>query len=250
MSVTSNSKVYPILENPSEEYKELEKRNFAFGSLPLPNKLVSPGIGNLASIKDLQQLRDLILELSNQHCISKDSRNNIKDIRKRMFDRDIGEKIYEVMEITPSIAASLPMWCFLNICVVPDVIFNRFGNSQDHFMNSRRNYLGTQWWRFYLYSSSSEKKEIYYNQTDKVMGDLFELTSTRGLPEHIANISLWFEKLIKGKEIGDKTQLFREALKMYNIELGFRNYFSLTEEEKFSLFEKCFFIKFAELGKK
>lgn len=75
---------------------------------------------------------------------------------------------------------------------------------------------------------------------DRDIADLYERTNSRGLPEHIANISLWFEELDKENVSGKSQELYREVLKAYNAQLAYRLYFALTTQDRLELFSKCY----------
>ena len=76
--------------------------------------------------------------------------------------------------------------------------------------------------------------------SDRDVADLYERTNSRGLPEHIANISLWFDELDKNNVTGKSQELYREVLKEYNAQLAYRLYFSFSVQERFELFSVCY----------
>lgn len=232
-------RVYPVIDDePEKIYEKLENRRFVFEALS-ENKLVPPGVGDMVLYEELDLLRQNVIALARKYGFG-DINHNVGNSLKLKFDKELGSLIYEKMKITPSVAATLPMWQFLNLQLLPDVVFWRWGNSKEHFYSERRNYLGTQWWRYYLFSDSEESLKIYSKLNDAEIAELYERSGSRGLPEHIFEISKWFAQLSRNILIKNEREMFRSVIKRYNAELGFRNYFSLDENDKFSIFKNCF----------
>ena len=231
-------KSYPVLEDVEKEFEALNERNFAI-SLPEENRIVTLGIGESVSREELFNIRSGIYDICKRYGFE-NARASRENFQCTNMDKEIGEFIYKTMEITPSVAATLPMWQFLNICLIPDIIKWRWGDSKDHFISARRNYLGTQWWRFHLFSVTKHSIKKYMDMSDRDIADLYERTNSRGLPEHVANISLWFDELDKENVSGNSQKLYREVLKQYNAKLAFRLYFALSTAERFDLFATCY----------
>lgn len=240
-------RVYPIIDDePEKIYEKLESRRFGFETLS-ENKLVPPGVGDMVLHEELNLLRQYIITLARKYgFVGID--NNIGNSLKLNFDKELGCLIYEKMNISPSVAATLPMWQFLNLQLVPDIVFWRWGNSKEHFYSERRNYLGTQWWRYYLFSDTEESLRTYSKLNDAEIAELYERSGSRGLPEHIFEISKWFLQLSQTVIIKNEREMFRYVIKRYNAELGFRNYFSLTKEDKYLIFKNCFQTEFSNLS--
>ncbi len=232
-----NMRAYPVVEDSEKEYQNLLKNNFTF-NLPNDNQIVNMGVGNTVSRDELLELREGIIQICKKYGLY--DPNMQQNSLYTQMDKEIGEYIYEKMNITPSFAATLPMWHFLNLVLIPDIIKWRWGDSKDHFITPRRNYLGTQWWRYYLFNVTKHTLRKYMQMSDRDIADLYERTNSRGLPEHIANISLWFEELDKNNGAGNSQLLYREVLKLYNSKLAFRLYFALSVQERFELFSECY----------
>ena len=238
-------RVYPVIDDyPEKIYEKLESRVFVFEALS-ENKLVPPGVGDMVLYEELDSLRQDTISLARKYGFGT---NNIGSSLKLNFDKALGCLIYEKMNITPSVAATLPMWQFLNLQLLPDIVFWRWGNSKEHFYSERRNYLGTQWWRYYLFSNSEESLRTYSKLNDAEIAELYERSGSRGLPEHIFEISKWFLQLSQTAIIKNEREMFRSVLKKYNAELGFRNYFSLSKEDKYLIFKNCFQTELSNLS--
>lgn len=232
-------RVYPVIDDePEKIYKKLEGRQFAFETLT-ENKLVPPGVGDMVLYEELDSLRLEVINLAKKYGFG-DIDNNVGNSLKLKFDKELGSFIYKKMNITPSVAATLPMWQFLNLQLLPDVVYWRWRNSKDHFYSERRNYLGTQWWRYYLFSDSEESLKIYSILNNAEIAELYERSGSRGLPKHIVELSNFFMQLSKNMIIKNEREMFRNVIKRYNAELGFRNYFSLDDNDRFLIFKNCF----------
>ena len=145
----NNMRTFPIVEDFEKEYQNLVDRNFSY-LIPNENQITTMGIGDTVSREELLNLRSGIIGICQQYGFNSPSETS-KNLLTQM-DKEIGEYIYKTMNITPSFAATLQIWHFLNLCLIPDVIKWRWGDSKDHFTSTRRNYLGTQWWRYYLFN--------------------------------------------------------------------------------------------------
>lgn len=238
-SIEKNMRTFPILENAEAEYEQLVQRSFAFKELEV-NKLVPLSVGDCVTKTELEELRKTIITVAIPEGYPNTS---LSKENASLFDKRLGETIYKRMNITSSVASTIPMWQFLNISLVPDVVYWRWGDSKDHFISQRRNYLGTQWNRYYLFSKNEKTLATYQRLDESQIADLYERTSTRGYPDHIANIAMWFEELRDENRtrIKNERDLFRKVIPLYNMELGYRLYFALSEEERKEIFTECFY---------
>lgn len=74
-----------------------------------------------------------------------------------MTPQDFDHKVYRILknnlpDLTPSLAAKMEFWNFMNVGLLPDVVVFRWGRenkeiNKERFFSKRRNYLGTLWWR-------------------------------------------------------------------------------------------------------
>ncbi len=237
-----NDRTYPILENDDEEFEKLKKNRFSYFTIEA-NKLVPIGVGNMVGYSELMELRDVVIAHAQEFGYPYRA---LMPNEKSRLDKTVGKLIYEKMDITPSVAATIPMWQFVNIKLLPDFIYWRFGESKDHYCSARRNYFGTQWWRYYLFCIYCGDEKSYYSMTDRNIADLYERSNTCGLSGHIVDEYRWFVCLYDSnkdilKKVDNRDALFRECLKQYGMKLSYRFYYSLNEEEKARMFENSFF---------
>jgi hypothetical protein len=233
MAIDKNMRVFPVLEDGEDVFDALySSKDFSFKTLE-ENKFNGGALGELVTVTELTSLRESIIKLCALYGYP------ITEIKsadnKLQLDRKLGKLLYEKMNITPSVAATLPLWHFMNLILVPDIVNWRWNGSKDHFISIRRNYLGTQWWRYYLFLGH---EDLYNTLPESVLADLYERSSTRGLPNHVIEVVSWIDEMTKGIGNVDRS-LYREVLKRYNAELGYRLYFVLSEEDKHTLFINC-----------
>ena len=236
--IEKNMRVFPVVDDAEKLFEKLEKINFRTPQLPPQNKRIVPGVGDVVSDAELNELKKIIKDEAKKYGFP--SSKPATDSLKTEFDKKLGEILFTKMNITPSVAATLAMWHFFSIYLIPDVIYWRWGASKDHFISTRRNYCGTQWWRYYLFSASKETLWIFKKIPDNEIADLYERSGTSGLPHHITDIAIWFDELDEANVTLDSRQLRRETIKLYNAELGYRNYFALTEEKLYELFKNAY----------
>lgn len=239
---TKNMRVFPIVEEPEKEYKKLQERNFKF-EMPEQNKIIPPGTGDLVSSEELFNLRQSIVELANKYGFSSINSAQKTENLNKIFDRKFAELLFTKMNITPSVAATLPMWYFVNIILVPDVLYWRWGDSPErYYSQTRRVYSSRAWWTYYLFSDSEEYKRKFEAITEKLLSDLFERTNSHGLSHNIANIAIWFDELTKNTLLKEteKQTVFRKTLILYNAKLSYINYYALTDDKRKEIFRNCF----------
>ena len=136
--------------------------------------------------------------------------------------------------------------------MAPQIIYWRWGSSIDHFCDSRRNYFGTQWWRYYLFYEATIEdldnkvsisfiNSIVFEKTDEnQIAALYERSNSRGLPGNLFYILKFFYEKTPGIITAKKKDLFSAVVKEYKKNLGFRNYFSLSEDDKKIIFSEAF----------
>lgn len=233
-------RTFPVLEEAYEYFEKAKTVNFKY--IPIPaNQLVPLGIGNMVGENELHELRHSIITTAEKYGFPQTKSGDMAEL-----DKLLGKTIYEKMRITPSVAATIPMWHFINLCLVPDYVFWRFGAVKDHFLSDRRNYFGTQWWRYYLFCIYSDGSSEYSKMTDRNIADLYERHNSCGYPNHMIDIYQWFKDLYlnnfekKTKKL-NRDNLFRKTIKIYGSKLSYRFYFSLDENEKRKIFEESFY---------
>ena len=165
-----------------------------------------------------------------------------RDPNNAKIDRWLGKFLYEKMNITPTVAATLGMWQFMNLFMFPSVVYWRWGDVKDRFLGIRRNYFGTQWWRHYFFTKKNETSREYMFMTEDEIVALYERAGTRGLPNQIDNNVLWYRNLCSKYQLDHQlsARLYREVIKRYNAELGYRNYFCLDQNDLFNIYEQVF----------
>lgn len=231
-------KAFPVIEGiPDQLFAELEDRNYK-DFIPVEKKLFY--ITTCEKVR-----RDYLEEF--QHEMYKGLEQfgypykelKQKDQNNSKIDRWIGKFLYEKMEISPSVAATLGMWQFMNLYMFPSVVYWRWGNAKHRYISSMRNYCGTMWWRHYFFTQSPELEKVFMFLTEDEIVSLYERPRTRGLPDHIRNNVIWYRELCKKYGVNNK-DFYRDVIKNYNAELGFRNYYALNMNDLYQIYEEVF----------
>lgn len=234
-------RAFPVIEGiPDQLYAETVERGF---------KDFLPPEKNLSYITTCEKVkRDYLEDFQNElyNGLSEFGypykKLQLNDPDKIKIDRWIGKFLYEKMNITPTIAATLGMWQFMNLFMFSSVVYWRWGDVKDRFLGIRRNYFGTQWWRHYFFTEKPETSREYMFMTEDEIVALYERAGTRGLPNQVNNNVLWYRKLCSKYKLEHQiaARLYREVIKRYNAELGYRNYFALNQEDLFAIYEQVF----------
>lgn len=133
------------------------------------------------------------------------------------FDLTFGLELYSILinefAFKLRYASKDDIWRFLQLNIIPDIVYSRWGFNEDRFYKkNRRIWLKTIWW--YIHLSWNKDKETTYNilknnTTDTIM----QLVERPGLGY---NIELYREIMKKYGELKDKSQysrmLFRKIL--------------------------------------
>lgn len=140
-----------------------------------------------------QDLRILIMkayiESLKELEITSDELKDYKNVYK--FDCIFAIKLYQIFleepyKIKEKIASNDGIWRYIQLCVVPEIIANRWGKeNRDRFYKvSRRLYLKILWWYVYLSWNSSleETKNIIMNDvnTSDTLAQLVERSGRNG----------------------------------------------------------------------
>lgn len=231
-------RAFPVIEGiPEQLFAELEEREY---------KDFIPAEKNLSYITTCEKVHRDILEEFQQEMFDglaqfgypyKELKQ--KDPDNAKIDRWIGKFLYEKMDITPSVAATLGMWQFMNLYMFPSVVYWRWGNAKHRYISSIRNYCGTMWWRQYFFTQSPDLEKMYMFLTEDEIVSLYERPRTRGLPDHVRNNVMWYREFCKKYDVKEK-EFYRVVVKNYNAELGFRNYYALTREDLHQIYEQVF----------
>ena len=246
---------YPVYEgNEKLEYENLihsiELKNEP-PELPPYNQLAwiqNSNLGTNSSMENLKEMQWKIFDLAKRYNYP----NKLDSEKQLEFDWEVGKLLYTQLNITPSVSATLELWHFFNLKMAPQIVYWRWGASIEHFCDSRRNYFGTQWWRYYLFYEATIKDlnntistqmidSIIFEKTDEnQIAALYERSYSRGLPGSLFYILKWFYEKSPGLITGKKKELFSSVVKSYKKQLGFRNYFSLSEIDKKNIFSEAF----------
>lgn len=232
-----NMRVFPVIEDSDFEYSKLVENHFAF-DIPQENQLVPPGMGEMVERSELLDLRHKVVELALKYGFRDIDTKLTKN--KNDFDREFSILIYNEMNITASVAATIQSFLFINLKVIPDIIYWRWGDIKDRFTNIRRNFSGTQWWRYYLFAGNQEDEKFYKKLTESDISEIFERPNTRGFEDNAKNVLIWFKDLDKNNVDINSRDLFRATIKKFNSELAYRNYFSLGYDAREKLFTECY----------
>lgn len=240
-----NMRVFPVVEDPDSEYIKLIENHFAF-DIPQENQLIPPGMGELVERAELLNLRHKIVELATKYGFRNIDTKLTKT--KNDFDREFSILIFNEMNISASVAATIQSFFFINLKVMPDIIYWRWGDIKERFINLRRNYSGTQWWRYFLFAGNQEYEKFYKKLNETDISELFERPSTRGFEDYAKNILLWFKELEKTNVDINTRDLFRSTIKKFNSELAYRNYFALGYDIRKNLFSECYLESIKDLS--
>lgn len=161
-----------------EYYNELENRNFIFQ-------------GKLS--KEYMQIRKELL----------DSYEDVIKKYKEAYNKDLyfGIQIYKILnkylnlENDMTIAADLDFWIYLSMMVIPDIIYDRWGNSRNRFYtHNKRIWPLSIWWYIHLSWQEDENKTINNLKnysTDTIVqltersGSGFDIELTRSLMKRL-----------------------------------------------------------------
>lgn len=241
------AKIYPRLE--SFEYEE--KIQFVENQIKLKgtysytatdSDLQWLPMGNRAELKEIEKLRFNIISFMHSE--------NLQPVasaqERTAFDRKLGLKLIEWLDITPSIAADNGMWAFMNIILIPELIQTRWGYTEkgeprkinhERYYDTNRAYLKKLWFTAYLINDET----IYMKLKQDEIDVWYDKSFNRGLDNYIQQIYRIFHSNVE-KFKGEKTLevLYRPFLKLLNRKLAYINYYSLDEENLKSLFDDCF----------
>lgn len=241
------SKLYPRLE--SFEYEEkiqLVEKQLANGQdyfySANDSDLQWLPVGDRAELKEIENLRFKIISFMHSENL-----NSVAAAQERtVFDRKLGLKLREWLDITPSIAADNGMWAYMNIVLVPDLIKIRWGYTEkgekrqinhERYYDTNRSYLKKLWFTAYLINDEELYKKLKQDEIDVWYDKAFN----RGLDNYIQQIYTSFyrniEKYKINSELGD---WYRQFLKLLNRKLAYINYYALDINSMQALLDGCF----------
>lgn len=241
------AKIYPRLE--SFEYKE--KISF------VENQLVSKGkydyvvtdadlhwlpMGNRVDMKELETLRSNIINF-----MSSEGLRPVASAQARTaFDRKLGLKLREWLDITPSIAADTGMWAYMNIMLVPELIRLRWGYTEkgearkinyERYYDVNQAYLKKLWFTAYFINDIG----LYMKLKQDEINEWYKKTFNRGLDNYIQKVSSSFYRNIQTFGITfELHDLYRQFFISVNRKLAYINWYSLGNSGTDKFLDACF----------
>lgn len=137
------------------------------------------------------------------------------------FDLYFGIKLFEILsknyKLSVRDASDNGIWRYLSICVVPDVVFLRWGMRPSRFWKEPgRIWLKVLWWYIYLSWQGNNRStyEILRNNTTDEIVQLVERSGAFGYRVDLCrNIMLYYGQL-SVEERKRRPQLFRRVMKL------------------------------------
>lgn len=198
--------------------------------------------GGRVTKEDLKELRTHIVSLAREEGFP--NRKPSDKTEGTAFDRKLAVFLYETLDITPSMAADIEMWAYLNIILIPDVVTWRWEKkgsvNPERFILPTRNYLGSLWWSYVIYKYDSEDSEKYETITADQFAGFFERTNSRGLPNYIHKFVFFLEKQASIDHKKVDNAVIREMNKLLKIEFAYRDYLCLTDSEIDNLLQSSY----------
>lgn len=186
---------------------------------------------------DLTELRAAVVEEAQSHGFPS------MDVAKQKteFDQAVSKILFERMNILPADAASVEVWNFINIRVLPDVAIWRYGQKSGDGMrwevNERRLFamsrtiFGRLWWRAYLLGPEiaiklKEDESVQLVERPRIGGyaPLARAIATK----HLSSVST------------KRMDLLRDAMKRFTRRLVVVSVFFMSEEEIAEFVEDVF----------
>lgn len=242
------AKIYPRLE--SFEYKE--KISFVENQLSSKGKydyVVTDAdlhwlpMGNRVELKELETLRSNIIDF-----ISSEGLRPAASAQARTaFDRKLGLKLREWLDITPSIAADTGMWAYMNIMLVPELIRLRWGYTEkgeartinhERYYDTNRAYLKKLWLTAYMINDTG----LYLRMKQDEIDIWYDKAFNRGQDKYIQCVFTNFYKNIEAFNItAEVNDLYRQFFKVVNRKLAYINWYALLDSSGTDKFlDDCF----------
>lgn len=251
------AKIYPRLE--SFEYEEkissvedsIKSENGRFFFHPNDAELSWLPMGNRVDLSDIGKLRDAIMSFKSSEGLKPDSSAQ----KRTEFDRKLGLKLLDWMDITPSIAADNGMWAYLNIMVIPDLIRLRWGYTEkgeeqkinhERYYDTNRSYLKKLWFTAYMIHDA----DLYTKMLQDEIDTWYDRAFTRGMDAYVNSIYDSFHKNVKLYKLDSLGDLYREFFKAINRKLAFINYYALGKKDLECLHDECFRSAYVSLNGK
>lgn len=184
---------------------------------------------------DLAELRAAVLAEAELHGFP-----DVEDTRQKTeFDQALSKILYERMNILPADAASVEVWNFINVRLLPDVAIWRYGQwsgsawevNERRLFTMNRTIFGRLWWRAFLLGPEistqlMEDESVQLVERPRIGGyaPLARAIATR----HLASVST------------KRMELLRDAMKRFTRRLVVVSVFLMTEEQIADLVEDVF----------
>ena len=163
------------------------------------------------------------------------------------IDQDIAVALHEELNITPSIAADIGFWRFLNCVSFPHIVYWRWNQggllNKQRFLDRTRNYLGNLWWRAELLRSSDSLELDPWIALKGLLEDDFigilERPTLRGYREIIRSFANRISQIRSRVGISGETanSLIRSMIVNLRIHAGSHHIHGLTNQERESLMD-------------
>lgn len=133
---------------------------------------------------DYENLReDLLVAWEKVYHDALNGSNAIQNSNYR-FDLDFGMDLYLILtksyQLTIRLASDDDMWRHLSMCVVPDIVFRRWGMNEGRFWKEhRRIWLKTLWWYIYL-SWQGNPQETFNILKENTTDEIVQLVERSG----------------------------------------------------------------------
>ena len=136
---------------------------FYLSKLEAKNKYENLRLNNFKCIetlsKDCEELRNKLLL-----AYDKAKQNKISDYR---VDIKFGIELFDILDkalwFTKSLASNYDFWRYISICIIPEIIFDRFGDIPSHFYEKNvRIYPSTIYWYINIFKKESKEKTFDY----------------------------------------------------------------------------------------
>lgn len=163
---------------------------------------------------ELEVLRQQLIESRNS--IFEEHNFNSSNKLDYKFDLLFGLKMYQILSekngFSNRSACNDDVWRYLSICIIPDIVYQRWGENADHFYKiPRRIWLKTIWWYINL-SWMGNEKDTYNILKENTTDTILQLVERPGIGYHL---DMYREMMFQYADYVDSSRnLFRRVLKL------------------------------------
>lgn len=150
----------------------------------LSSGAVTPTGGVPASQRHLQALAEEVRSRAEECGYP----NRVSDRSRVQFDRSTAVALHKTMDIVPAEAAEPDVWTYLAVCLVPDVVFWRFGTDNAERWLGRglvRHVFARLWWQAHalcVRMDGTPDYSLVNRLTESDLNQIFERRSIGGVP--------------------------------------------------------------------